>query len=214
MRLIPTIRLGLALAACSCLAPALAAPAKTPAKPAAKPAPKAAAKPAAKAAKPAPKPANRMAGKTPSETVKNLIAAMQAKDQTRIAAAFDWPRLTHEMNTMLAGQSGLDQGTYKKLFVEMLNVEPSVSKTLSVGKETMKGKDTATVEMRRSFPADSASDKKTETRAINTLTLAKTPDGWKIYRLDSAAQPVVAAPPPLPPRAPQGMVPAAGADKQ
>lgn len=205
MRLIPTIRLGLALAVCASLTPAMAAPAKTAPKPAAKPVAKPAAKPHPK---PSPKP---VAGKTPSETVKNLIAAMKVRDAARIGAAFDWPKLTKEMNTMLAGQKGLDQATYKTLFVEMLNVEPSVSKNLSVGKETMKGKETATVEMRRFTPDPDG--KGGQTRTINTLTLTKTKAGWKIYRLDSAAQPVTPAAAPLPPRAPQGMVPAAGADK-
>jgi hypothetical protein len=206
MRFISTVRLGLALAACAGLAPALAAPTKAPAKPTAKASAKTTAKPAAK---PMAKPA---AGKTPSQAVSNLIAAMQAKDQDRIASAFDWQLLTKEMNKMLAGQQGLDAATYKKLFVEMLTVEPSVSKNLSVGKETMKGADKATVEMKRFFPAGSDNTTSGQTRTINTLTLAKTSKGWKIYRLDSAQQATVAAP--MPPRAPQGMVPAAGADKK
>lgn len=211
MRLIPAVRLGLALTVCAAT-PVLAAPAKAPAKPAPKPAPKAAAKPAAK---PAAKVNNKpVAGKTPTETVKNLVDAMKAKDTTRIGAAFDWPHLTKEMNTMLAGQQGLPETTYRQLFVEMLNVEPSVSKDLSVGKETMKGKDKATVEMRRYFSPDSGGPNAGKTVTINTLTLSKTGDGWKIYRLDSAAQPVAATPAPLPPRAQQGMVPAAGSDKQ
>jgi hypothetical protein len=206
MRLISTVRLGLALAACAGLAPAWAATPKAPAKAA----PKAAAKPAAKAApKPAAKPA---AGKTPSQAVSNLIAAMQVKDQDRIASAFDWQLLTKEMNKMLAGQQGLDSATYKKLFVEMLTVEPTVSKNLSVGKETMKGADRATVEMKRYFPAGSDNAKTGQTRTINTLSLAKTSKGWKIYRLDSAQRATVAAP--MAPRAPQGMVPAAGAEKK
>ena len=121
--------------------------------------------------------------------------------------------MTKELNTMLEGQTGLDAGTYKKLFVEMLNVEPAVSNQLSAGKQTMKGKDTATVEMQRRYPAGSDASKTDQVRTINTLTLTHTKNGWKIFRLDSAAQPVVAAPSPLPRSAPQGMVPAAGSEK-
>jgi hypothetical protein len=205
MLLRSTLRTGLAMAVIASLAivlPAQAGPRKAPAKPAAK----AAVKTEKKAG---------IAGKTPSDTVKHLIAAMQRKDKNGISAAFDWPRFAAEMNKLIPDGKGLDASTYKTLLVETLSVEKSVSENLRVGQETKKGPDTATVEMRRVFPSGSGKSVASQVKTINVLSLGKAKDSlWRIFRLDSANQPAAAAAPkPMVPHAPQGMVPAAGTEK-
>ncbi|HEY3268328.1 MAG TPA: hypothetical protein VGM37_15520 [Armatimonadota bacterium] len=202
MLLRTNVCVGLTVAALLALAPAArvyAGPAKSPAK-AAK------AKPAAK---PSVKPATCV-GKTPTETVARLIAAMRRKDKAAIGTAFNWNRFAAEMNKLIPGEKGLDAGTYRTLLVETLDVEPAVSTNLRVGKETAKGADVATVEMRRVFPSGSGKTATNQVKTINILSLGKEKDGWRIFRLDSAQ--TVSVPPPTPavPRAPQGMVPAAG----
>lgn len=194
MNIRSTIRVGLALAALTGFGPASLVPA-----------PSAQAAPAAKA--PA-KPRTAM-GRTPTETVKNLIDAMQKKDKELIASAFNWQKFTDEMNKLLPGEKGLDAGTYKTLLVETLDVEKEISANLRVGPEVKKGANTATVEMRRVYPSGSGGTN--QTRTINILSLAKEKDGWRIFRLDSA-QPVTVPPPPVQ-QAPQGMVPAAGSER-
>lgn len=168
------------------------------------PAKKAPAKPAARQ-KPAPKPPSAV-GKTPTETVKNLIGAMQKKDRDLIASAFDWQKFASEMNKMISGQ-GLDAATYKTLLVETLDVEKSVSANLRVGPEAKKGANAATVEVRRVYP--SGAGDANQVRTIHILTLSHEKDGWKIIRLDPPQQPASA--PPIR-QAPQGMVPAAGTE--
>jgi hypothetical protein len=193
----------IAIAALAPCRPAVAAPSK-----AAKP-------PAKRAAKAAPKKVGT-AAKTPPETVSRLIAAMRRRDKEGISDAFNWTRFAAEMNKLIPDGKGLDAATYKTLLVETLNVEPAVSTNLRVGKETKKGPDTATVEMRRVFPAGSGKSGPNQIRTINVLSLGKEKNGlWRIFRLDSAGQPVPApASKPMVPRAPQGMVPAAGSDKK
>jgi hypothetical protein len=205
MLLRSTLRAGLVVAAVLAYGAALpvaAAPGKATAKPAKK-----------MAVKPVPA-KTQTAGKTPSETVSRLIAAMKKRDKAGISGAFNWKRFADEMNKLIPDGKGLDAATYKTLLVETLNVEPAVSNNLRVGQETKKGADTATVEMRRVFPSGSGKSATNQVRTINVLTLGKEKDAlWRIFRLDSAGQAApTAAPKPMVPRAPQGMVPAAGAE--
>lgn len=201
MLLRSTLRTGLVMAAVMALGavcPVAAGPGKTSAKPAKRTAVKRV---------PAKTPT---AGKTPSVTVKRLIAAMRKRDKIAISGAFNWKRFADEMNKLIPDGKGLDAKTYKTLLVETLNVEPAVSNNLRVGQETKKGANTATVEMRRVFPSGSGKSGTSQVRTINVLTLGREKDGWRIFRLDSAGQPAsAAAPKPMVPRAPQGMVPAA-----
>jgi hypothetical protein len=202
-----TLRAGLVVILTAALAPclpAVAAPSKASVKP-----------PAKKTAKLAPKKVGT-ASKTPTETVSRLISAMRRRDKNGISDAFNWTRFAAEMNKLIPDGKGLDAATYKTLLVETLNVEPAVSTNLRVGQETKKGADTSAVEMRRLFPSGSGKSGTNQVRTINVLTLGKEKNGlWRIFRLDSAGQP---APTPVAqptvPRAPQGMVPAAGSDKK
>lgn len=202
MLLRSTLRAGLVVlvtvALVPCL-PAVAGPLKASVKP-----------PAKTAAKLAPKKIGT-AAKTPSETVSRLITAMRRRDKGGISDAFNWTRFAAEMNKLIPDGKGLDSATYKTLLVETLNVEPAVSNNLRVGKETKKGADTATVEMRRLFPSGSGKSATNQIRTINVLSLGKEKNGvWRIFRLDSAGQPAPApVSKPMVPRAPQGMVPAA-----
>lgn len=207
-------RTGIVLSLAAVAMPSVAAPKPAPAKPAPKPsvaAPKSSAAkkaPAKPAAKPAAKPVEL--GKTPSETVARLIGFMQKRNREGIAGMFDWQRFAKEMNSLIPDSKGLEAATYKTLLVETLDVPEDVSKNLRVGKQTMKGKDNATVQMERMFPSGTDKSASGQYKPINVLSLYRTAAGWKIYRLDSAQETVVTPPPPA--RAPQGMVPAADGD--
>lgn len=175
--------------------------AKTPAKPGEK----TPAKPSEK--KPAPAP---VAGKTPAETVNALIKAMRNEDKDAISKCFDWHKFAAEMNKLVPDKQGLSAEVYKTLLIETFNVGPELSKDIRLGKVTPIGTDKATAEMERLLPVSEEKDAPKKFKTINILSLYKSPAGWRIYRLDSAKEPPIPVPKPAPPRAKEGMVPAAG----